>query len=55
MNEIAVFSICFNYALTAFNVCFSLYMKKKGASLWWTNIPAAALSFCLATSRIFML
>ena len=55
MKELSIFCICVNYSLTVFNICFSLHMKKKGASLWWLNITVAVFCFCLATSRIFML
>ena len=50
--NLSMFIIAVNLSLTVFNVCFSLYMKKKNADLWWLNIPVAVFCFLTALFRI---
>lgn len=54
MGSLAWFSISINYALTVFNICFSLYMKEKDNPIWWINIPVAVFCFIFATLRFFI-
>lgn len=44
--------IAVSLSLTVFNICFSLYMKKKKVDLWWLNIPVATFCFLTALFRI---
>lgn len=50
--NLSMFFIAVNLSLTVFNICFSLYMKKKNADLWWLYIPVAAICFLTALFRI---
>lgn len=50
--NLSMFIIVVNLSLTVFNICFSLYMKKKNADLWWLNIPVAVFCFLTALFRI---
>ena len=52
--ELSLFIIAFNISLAVFNICFSLYMKKK-ASLWWFNIPVAVFCVLSAVFRIILI
>ena len=53
MNEIDLLFASLDFALAAFNICFSLHMKKKESSLWWTNLPVAAFCFCCGIMMVF--
>ena len=50
--NLSMLIIAVNLSLTVFNICFSLYMKKKNADLWWLNIPVAVFCFLIALFRI---
>lgn len=50
--KLSMLMIAVNLSLTAFDICFSLYMKKKNADLWWLNIPVAVFCFLTALFRL---
>ena len=50
--NLSMLVIASNLSLTVFNICFSLYIKKKNADLWWINIPVAVFCFLVALLRI---
>lgn len=53
--ELSLFIIAFNISLAVFNICFSLYMKKKKVSLWWLNISVAVFCVLSAVFRIILI
>lgn len=53
--KLSMFIIAVNLSLTVFNICFSLYMKKKNADLWWLNISVAVFCFLTALFRIVIM